>query len=108
MVENLPHNWEYQEAGNTVTCGGCGLRFGAEHPNMDDTWSCPVCGDGEDQAAASDRQKKSAADDMLAALKQAIWRADEEAKGYGGLRTDECQADYDMCVAAVKKAEGAA
>lgn len=44
--ENLPYGWDYQEATDSVVCGGCCFRFGAEHPNHDDAWTCPSCGDG--------------------------------------------------------------
>lgn len=44
-------------------------------------------------------------DDMLAALKRAVARADIGLPNYRS-RTPECQADYDLCVAAIKKADG--
>jgi phage/plasmid primase-like uncharacterized protein len=44
--DNLPYGWEYQEATDSVICGGCAFRFGAEHCNGDGSWSCPCCGDG--------------------------------------------------------------
>lgn len=43
---NLPHNWAYQEKTDSVVCGGCGFRYGAEHPDGDGNWTCPNCGNG--------------------------------------------------------------
>lgn len=44
-------------------------------------------------------------EEMLSALKRAVARADRELPRFRG-RTPECQADYEACVAAIKKAEG--
>lgn len=43
---NLPPNWDYQPSTNSVICGGCAFRYGAEHPDGDGMWTCPNCGDG--------------------------------------------------------------
>jgi hypothetical protein len=44
--DNLPEGWEYQPHTNTVICGGCCFRYGAEHADGDDGgWACPNCGD---------------------------------------------------------------
>lgn len=49
----LPYGWDYDATTNTVTCGGCCFRFGAEHPDGDGRWTCPNCGDGNRKQEAA-------------------------------------------------------
>jgi hypothetical protein len=51
--KNLPDTWDYQKSTNSVVCGGCMFRYGAEHPDGDGKWTCPNCGDGNGQPAAA-------------------------------------------------------
>jgi hypothetical protein len=51
--KNLPDTWRYQESTNSVVCGGCMFRYGAEHPDGDGKWTCPNCGDGNGKPAAA-------------------------------------------------------
>lgn len=44
--KNLPDRWDYDEKTNSVICGGCMFRYGADHPDSDGKWTCPNCGDG--------------------------------------------------------------
>jgi len=51
--KNLPEDWEYQVHTNTVICGGCAFRYGAEHIDGDEQgWTCPCCGDGNNPNTA--------------------------------------------------------
>jgi hypothetical protein len=50
--ENLPETWDYHKSTNSVVCGGCSFRYGAEHSDGDGKWTCPNCGDGNGQPAA--------------------------------------------------------
>lgn len=61
--KNLPDSWDYMKDTNSVRCGGCLFRFGAEHPDSDGKWTCPNCGDGngEKEAAAEPTQEEIAA-----------------------------------------------
>ena len=43
---NLPDGWDYKPETNSVICGGCCFRYGAEHPDSDGNWTCPICGAG--------------------------------------------------------------
>lgn len=47
---NLPFGWEYQAQTNSVVCGGCAFRYGAEHSDSDGSWTCPNCGNGNGAA----------------------------------------------------------
>lgn len=51
--KNLPDNWDYMKNTNSVRCGGCLFRFGAEHPDSDGKWTCLNCGDGNGKKEAA-------------------------------------------------------
>lgn len=65
-------------------------------------------GASDDQRIESDARLIAAAPEMLAALKHAIALADTHAANVGPThkRSPECCVSYNLCVAAIAKAEG--
>lgn len=53
-----------------------------------------------------EREAADTIDELVAAIKQATLRADDDLKKHFRSRTDACAKDYARCVAAVSKATG--
>ena len=55
--KKLPPKWEYQESTDCVVCGCCCFRYGAEHADSDGDYTCPNCGDKEEQQETAMSEK---------------------------------------------------
>lgn len=100
-MNHTPGPWKLRNDGPPFNdiCGPNGKIIATAFPHYHDPLKAIAIAEANARLIA-------AAPEMLAALQQAIARADKNLERYDS-RDEECQKDYDLCVAAIVKATGA-